>query len=119
MYSTHNEGKSVVNMSQYFPKAYDRFGGNVNFELDLPNYAGKTDLKGTTGVNTFNLAGKSDLTSLKAEADKLDIDKNVHVDLSKLSNVVNNEVVKKTVYDRLVSKVEKKYRMLVGMLKNR
>ena len=47
------------------------------------------------------------MANLKTEVDKLDIDKLVPVpaDLSKLSNVVNNEVVKKTEYDKLVTKV--------------
>ena len=47
------------------------------------------------------------MANLKTEVDKLDIDKLVSVpaDLSKLSNAVNNDVVKKTEYDKLVSKV--------------
>ena len=66
-------------------------------------------LKNTTGVDTSQLASKSDLLSLKTEVDKIDVDKSktVPVDLSKLSNVVKNDVVKKTVYDKLVAKVNK------------
>ena len=67
--------------------------------MDLSNYATKADLKNETEVDTSQLASKSDLASLKAEVDKIDVDK------LKLSNVVNNEVVKKTVYDILVAKV--------------
>ena len=54
-----------------------------------------------------NLALKSNLPRLKAGIDKIDVDKlkTVPTDLSKLSNLVNNEVVKKTVYDELVAKV--------------
>ena len=87
--------KTLYKMSQYVPKKYDCFGGNVKIELDLSNYATKTNLKGATGVDLSNLAGKSDLASLKAEVDKIDIDtlKTAPVDLSKLSNVVSNEVV--------------------------
>ena len=50
---------------------------------------------------------KSDLDSLKTEVDKLDIDRlvSVSVDLIKVSHVVKNDVVKKTVYDKLVAKV--------------
>ena len=50
---------------------------------------------------------KTNLANLKTEVDKLDINKlvPVPVDLSKLSNAVKNEVVKKTVYDKLVAKV--------------
>ena len=90
---------------QYFPKTYKSFGGVINVKVDLPNYATKTDLKNATGVDTSNLAAKSDLASLKAKIDKTDINKlkTVPIDLSKLSNVVNNNVVKKTVYDKLVA----------------
>ena len=47
------------------------------------------------------------MSSLKTEFDNLDIDKLVPIpaDLSKLSNVVKNEVVKKTEYNKLVTKV--------------
>ena len=95
-------------MSQYFPKQYTCFGGNVKVELDLSNYATKTDLKGTTGIGTSNLALKSNLAKLKAEVDKIDLVKlkTVPFDLSKLSNVVNNEITKKTVYDKLVAKAD-------------
>ena len=41
-------------------------------ELDLPNYATKSDLKITTGVDTSNFAKKADLASLKSDIDKLD-----------------------------------------------
>ena len=53
------------------------------------------------------LALKSNLASLKTAVDKIDIDKlkTVIADLSKLSNVVKNEVVKKTGFDKLVLKV--------------
>ena len=73
----------------------------------MSSYAKKAELKKSTGVDTFKLAGKSDLASLKAEVDKIDVEKlkTVPVDLSKLSNVVKNEVVNKTVYDKLVIKV--------------
>ena len=58
-------------------------------------------------IDTLSFALKSNLASLRTEVDKLDIDKLVHVpaDLSKLSDVVKNDVVKKTVYDKLVAKV--------------
>ena len=77
------------------------------FKIDLSNYATKTDLKNIAHVDTSSFALKTNLASLKTEVDKLDIDKlvPVPVDLSKLSNVVKNEVVKKTVYDKLAAKV--------------
>ena len=92
-------------MSQYFPKLFRSFGGNINVKVDLSNYATKTDLKNITHVDTSRFTLKTNLTSLKTEVNKLDIDKlvPVPVDLSKLSDVVRN-VVKKTVYDKLVAK---------------
>ena len=58
-------------------------------------------------VDTSSFAWKTNLTSSKTVVDKLGIDKLAHVsvDLSKLSDIVKNDVVKKTVYDKLVSKV--------------
>ena len=97
--------KTTYKMSQYFPKPYGPFGRDINVKIDLSNYATKTDLKGAIGIDTSNLAVKSNLVKLKAEVDKIDVDKlkTVSVNLSKLSNVVNNEVVKKTVHDKLVT----------------
>ena len=94
-------------MCQYFPKPFKNFGGNINVKVDLFNYATKNDLKNIAHVDTSNFALKTNLANLKTEVDKLDIDKlvPVPVDLSKLSNVVKNEVVKKTVYDKLAAKV--------------
>ena len=70
----------------------------------MSNYATKSD---TTGIDTSKLALKANLANLRAEIDKINVGKfkTVPADLSKLSNVVNGEVVKKTVYDRLVAKV--------------
>ena len=76
--------------SQYFPEPFRSFEGNINVKVDLSNYATKTDLKNVTHVDTSSFALKTNLTSLKAEVDKLDIDKllPVLVDLSKLSDAV-------------------------------
>ena len=59
-------------------------------------------------MDTSNFALKTNLASLKSEVDKLDIDKLkvVPTDLSKLSDVVKNEVVKKTEYNTLKTKVD-------------
>ena len=94
-------------MSQYFPKPYEPFGGDINVKVDLSNYATKTDIKNILHIDTSSFALKSNLASLKTEVDKLDIDKLVPVpiDLSKLSDVVKNDAVKKTVHDKLVAKV--------------
>ena len=94
-------------MSQYFPKPFRSFGENINVKVDVSNYATKTDLKNITHVNTSNFALKTNLASLKTEVDKLDVDKlvPVSVDLSKLSDVFENDVVKKAVYDKSVTKI--------------
>ena len=93
-------------MSQYFPKPYEPFGGDINVKVDLSNYATKADIKNISHVDTSSFALKSNLASLKTEVDKLDIDKLVplQVDLGKLSDEVKSDV-KKTVYDKLVVKV--------------
>ena len=94
-------------MRQYFPKPFKSFGGNINAKVDLSNYAAKADIKNVTHADTSNFALKTNLTSLKTEVDKLDIDKllPVPVDLSKLSDAVKNDVVKKAVDDKLAAKV--------------
>ena len=94
-------------MSQYFPKLYEPFSGDINLKVDLSTYATKTDLKSVEHVNVSSFALNSNLASLKTEVDKLDIDKLAPVsnDLAKLSNVVKNNVVKKTEYDKLVAKI--------------
>ena len=77
-------------------------------KIDLSNYATKTELKNVTHVDVSNFALKSNLASLKTEVDKLDIDKLAPFpfDLSKLSDVLKNDVDKRTVYDKLVPKVD-------------
>ena len=99
--------RPFIKMTQYFPKPFRRFGCNINVKVDLSNYATKTDLKNVTHVDTSIFALKSNLASLKTEFDNLDIDKlvPVPVDLSKLGDVVKNDVVTKAVYDKLVPKV--------------
>ena len=89
-------------MSQYFPKPCEPFGGNINVKDDLSNYATKTELKNISHINGTSFALKSNLASRKTEVDKLTPVPN---DLAKLSNVVKNDVVKKTEYNKLVSKV--------------
>ena len=95
-------------MSQYFPKPFRHFGGDINVKVDLSNYAIKTDLKNVTDVDASSFALKTNLANLKTEVDKLNIEKlaPVPVDLSKLNDVVKNDVIKNTVYDKLVAKVD-------------
>ena len=124
-------------MSQYFLKPYEPFGGDINVKVDLSNYATKADIKNISYVDSSISALKSNLVSIKTEVDKLNIDKlvPVPVDLSKISDVVKNDVVKKLMYEKLVSKVNsidisglvlktkydtyKSDMILVGLLKNR
>ena len=93
-------------MSEYFPKPSNH-KENIEVEIDLSNYATKKDINGITHVDTSDFALKTNLASIKTEVDKLDVDKlvTVPVDLSKLSNVVKIDVVKKNVYDQLVTNV--------------
>ena len=99
--------KTLYKMSQYFPKPYDPFNGNINVKVDLSNYATKADIKNISHADTSSFALKTNLASSKTEVDNLDIDKlaPVPADLRKLSDVVKSDVVKKTVYEKLVSKV--------------
>ena len=91
-------------MSQY----YEPFGGDIKVKVDLSNYATKADIKNISHVDTSSFALKTNLANLKTEVGKLDIDKlaPVSTDLSKLSNIVKNDVVKKHVYNKLVTKVD-------------
>ena len=74
---------------------------------DLSNYVTKADIKDISHVDTSSFPLKTNLAGLKTELDKLDIDKlvPVSIDLSKLSDVVKNDVVNKNVYDKLVAKL--------------
>ena len=99
--------RPCIKVSQYFSKPFNsHFGDSIKIKINLSNYATKTDLKNITHVDTSSFALKINLADLKIEVDKLDINKlaPVPVDFSKLSDVVKN-VVKKTVYDKLVAKV--------------
>ena len=88
---------SCMKMSQYFPKPYEPFGGDINVKVDLSNYATKADIKNISHVDTSSFALKTNLANLKSEVDKLDIDKLalVPVDLSELSDVVKMMLLKK------------------------
>ena len=95
--------------SQYYPP-YKSSSNNIKVELDLSNYATKKDINDITHVDVSGFASKTNLAALKTEVDKIDADKlkTVPVDLTKLSNVVKNEVVKKTDYDTQVTTLENK-----------
>ena len=98
-------------MSQYFRKPFNsHFNDSMKVKIDLSNYATKADIKNISNVDTSSFALKKNLANLKTEVDKLDIDKlkPVPTDLSKLSNVVKNDVVKKTDYNAKIAEIENK-----------
>ena len=103
-------------MTTYYPP-YKSFSNNVKVELDLTNYATKTDLKNITQVDVRSYASKTNLAALKTEVDKSDVDKlkTTPTDLAKLSNVVKNDVVKKTDYNTQVTSIEVQ---IAGLTKN-
>ena len=88
-------------MRGYFAKPYEHDSKNIKVELDLFNYVTRADFKKSAGANASNFtsdfAAKLDLASLKAEVDKIDIGKlkTVHFNFYELSNVVDNDLVKK------------------------
>ena len=84
-------------MSQYFPKWYEPFGGDINVKVDLSNYSAKAVIKNISHIDTSSSALKPNLAYLKTEVDKLAIDKlvPVPVDLSKLNDVVKMMLLKK------------------------
>ena len=128
-------------MSEYFPEP-KLFRGNVKVELDLSNYATKVDFKNATGVDTSKFANKIDLAGLKSNTDKLDIDKLknvpsnlnnleskvdkldvdklvlVAIDLSKPSDVVKTNVVKKDVHNAKIKNIEDKIPRITNLTTN-
>ena len=91
---------------QYFPP-YGSSRNNVKVELDLANYATKDDVKNITHVDVSSFASKTNLAALKNEVDKIDVDKlkTIPSELAKLSNVVKNDVVKKTKVTSIETKI--------------
>ena len=81
--------------SQYFPP-YETTS-IIKVQLDLANYATKDDVKNITHVDLSSYATKTSLAALKTEVDKLDTDKlkTTPADLAKLTNAVDNDLVKK------------------------
>ena len=102
-------------MSYYPP--YKSSSNNIKEELDLTNYATKTNLKNITHVNVSSFASKTNLAALKTEVDKIDLDKlkTTPIDLAKLRNGVKNDVVKKTDYNAKVTSIAGQ---IAGITKN-
>ena len=67
----------------------------------MSNYATKSDLTGTGGIDTTNFATKTDLANLKSHADRLNTDmlENTPTNLNNISDLVKREVAKKGVYN--------------------
>ena len=111
-------------MSKYFP-TYNNSREKIKVELDLSNYATKDDVKNITHVDVSSFASKTNLGALKTEVDKLDTDKlkTTPADITKLTNAVDNELVKKTVcnakvtnsLDDKIDKVDKKIPDISGL----
>ena len=102
-------------MSYYPP--YKSSSNNVKVKFDLINYATKNDLKNITHVDVSSFASKTNLAALKSEVDKIDVDKlkTAPVDLAKLTNAIENDLVKKTVYNTKVTSIETQ---IAGLTKN-
>ena len=111
-----NYKKLNYKMSTYYPP-YKNSSNNIKVKLNLTNYATKNDVKNITHVGVSSFARKTNLAALKTELDKIDIDKlkTTPADLAKLSNVVKNDVVKKTDYNAKVTSIEGQ---IAGVTKN-
>ena len=102
-------------MSYYPP--YKSSSSNLKVELDLTNYVTKKDLKNITHVDVSSFASKTNLAALKTEVDKIETDKlkTASTDLAKLTNTIENDVVKKTDYNTKVTSIEAQ---IAGLAKN-
>ena len=102
-------------MSYYPPYRSSR--NNIKVELNLANYATKDDVKNITHVDVSSFGSKTNLAALKTEVDKIDADKlkTTPADLTKLTNAIENAVVKKTDYNTKVTSIEAQ---IAGLTKN-
>ena len=101
--------------SRYFPQCSST--NNIKVKLDLANYATKDDVKNITHVDVSNFASKTNLAALKTEVDKIDVDdlKTTPNDLAKLTDAVENDLVKKTDYNTKLTSIESQ---IAGVTKN-
>ena len=108
--------KRVYYKTSYYPP-YKSFSNNVKVELDLTNYATKTELKNITHVDVSSFATKTNLAALKTEIDKIDTDKlkTEPTDVAKLTNAIEKDAVKKPDYKTKVTSIEAQ---LEGLTKN-
>ena len=120
VFMIENYKRLYYKMSTFYPP-YKSSSNNIKVELDLTNYATKTDLKNITHIDVSSFASKTNLAALKTEVDKIDADKlkTVPVDLAKLTNAVENDLVKKTDYNAKVTNIESQIaRVTKNMLDN-
>ena len=112
-----NYKRAYYKMSTYYP-LYKSSSSNIKVKLDLTNYATKTDLKNITDVDVSSFGSKTNLAALKTEVDKIDVDKlkAAPVDLAKLTNAVENDLVKKTDYNTKVTSIQTQ---IAGLTKNK
>ena len=103
-------------MTQYYPP-YRNSSNNIKVKLDLVNIATKTDLKNITHVDVSSFASKTNFAALKTEVDKIDTDKlkTIPADLAKLTNAIENDIVKKTDSNAKVTSIEAQ---IAGLTKN-
>ena len=108
--------KRVYYKTSYYPP-HKSSSNKIKVELDLTNYAKKTDLKNITHVDVSSFASKTSLAALKTEVDKIDVNnlKTAPVHLAKLTNAIDNDLVKKTVYNTKVTSIEAQ---IAGLTKN-
>ena len=108
--------KKLYYKINYYPP-YKSSSNNVKVELDLINYATKTDLKNITHVDVSSFASKTNLAALKTEVDQIDTDKlkTAPTELAKLTNVIENDLVKKTIYNTKVTSIKVQ---IAGLTKN-
>ena len=100
----------------YYP-LYKSSSSYVKVELDLTNYATKTYLKNIAHIDVSSFASKTNLAAIKTEVDKIDVDKlkTAPTDETKLTNAVENDIVKKTDYNTKVTSIEAQ---IAGLTKN-
>ena len=115
VFMIENYKRVYYKMSYY--RSYKSSSNNIKVELDLTNYGTKTDLNNITHVDTSSFASKNNLAALKTEVHKIDIDKlkKAPTDLAKLTNAVENDLVKKAVYNTKVTSIEGQ---IAGLTKN-
>ena len=87
-------------MSQYFPKLYKPFGGDIKVKIvNLSNYAAKTDLKNVTHVDLSSIDISAFVLKTKYDADKLKTE-------NKIPNT--SDLVKKADYNTKIIEIKGK-----------